>query len=99
PPLFSTLSLHDALPISDGPSGGPDTWKVSGPKRRCRSGDGFQERSPIVGGLGSGGPQIVSSPKGAAGYAEPGGSRGIDGNNAFQDRKSTRLNSSHVKTS
>src|SRR5690606_42093810 len=71
-----TLSLHDALPISDGdPAGGVAEDAL----------DGESLEFVVVGGAGAVSVDVVHLVGGDAGGAE--------------DRKSTRLNSSHVKIS
>src|SRR5437773_3698130 len=79
-----TLSLHDALPI----------WHLHGRVRRRRDG-----ALDLVGRIG------VGNPDGGAGLgvislgAGIGGRGGVGGGLPLQDRKSTRLNSSHITTS
>src|SRR5699024_12328388 len=93
PPVLSTLSLHDALPISRAPGDGPD--------RRARRPGGLHpaahpaghlplgpdDRAPRRGGL-PGSPAVRRAHATCTGCAP-----------TCPDRKSTRLNSSHVSIS
>src|SRR5207253_9377552 len=84
PPTTSTLSLHDALPISrrhGGTGGGPVLGGAPG------------GRGP---GLGGGGPWHGPGVRADHGHGAAGGARHRQ---AGTDRKSTRLNSSHVAIS
>src|SRR5207253_9685270 len=81
PPPVSTLSLHDALPISSGPRSG--------------RGEGAHRRVLRPAGPGAGGHRAVRRGGGVGirpTCREPRNRRG-------RDRKSTRLNSSHVAIS
>src|SRR5207253_9498133 len=96
PPALSYLpSLHDALPISSEPS----SSTVKAPGTELGDGEGEREVKIEVGdGLGSWITwPVASSAVCAAGtkYAKPPATDDI----AMADRKSTRLNSSHVAIS
>src|SRR5207249_7336794 len=80
PPAISTLSLHDALPISLSPSGVERPF-ISTPSRRRIS-----EEMRILYIFPSSGRRILRTGPGRAMAAQ-------------RDRKSTRLNSSHVSIS
>src|SRR5437870_10400497 len=80
PPLLSTLSLHDALPISFSSPGGPSGISRTGGQAGCA---GRQHRGSCRGHTDH---QLRSQ-----GLGVPPGVR--------RDRKSTRLNSSHVAIS
>src|SRR5207302_10939767 len=97
-PAFSPLSLHDALPISGdcclgGDSGdegdSPDHSYTHQPYdvQRAKSAD-----SAIVSDVPHGDPRQCCNEEFVATYC-------VEGirNSSLQDRKSTRLNSSHVK--
>src|SRR5690606_41634749 len=93
-PVPSTLSLHDALPISSTGGGQPDSAsaRLALEEVGCDiagflvgQGDGRHGRAGQVGG---GVANELQQHAGLVGQA-PG----------YQDRKSTRLNSSHVKIS
>src|SRR5690606_41649898 len=93
PADVSTLSLHDALPISGKRAARADAHRdplAAGGGRGDRPGDveGFAAQRPLV--------QEPLHPRGGGG--QPGVELG-DELPADQDRKSTRLNSSHVKIS
>src|SRR5690606_39814770 len=85
PTSIYTLSLHDALPIYD--RHGLLTQRAPLRSRRLRHG-GDQR---LLGRTG----QLLHHRRGNSGRAQYGGGTGT----ARQDRKSTRLNSSHVKIS
>src|SRR5690606_39443049 len=86
-PATHTLSLHDALPIyPDVPLGDAHTATDGGAARRAHRGIGRRCSHGLQHGI--------------ARSAEPGGTPAGGGAAALgEDRKSTRLNSSHVKIS
>src|SRR5690606_41063254 len=90
-PHPSPLSLHDALPISDTPPAAPDSWAAQlaylQPQAAGRSGPSdATDAAPEIEVLNSLGKALTQ-------HAEPGPAT------QAEDRKSTRLNSSHVKIS
>src|SRR5690606_41641755 len=87
-PLLSTLSLHDALPNYHGNSetAGDFTRTLQARSTALRQGRRCGRRPPM-------------QPRLFPGDEQPGKSRGCIGGLLPQDRKSTRLNSSHVKIS
>src|SRR5690606_40373528 len=84
PTARHALSLHDALPISTPPPRLPAGSGRAPPARRC--GQGSVRRREAPGGSGR---ALRPSLRGAVSPRRRGG----------RDRKSTRLNSSHVKSS
>src|SRR5690606_41732923 len=93
--VISTLSLHDALPISDvelAPAGGRDRAASVGPGAGADDRRVADAAVALVGhatGRGTGGKVSLCVQRHRAHGAEV----------ALGDRKSTRLNSSHVKMS
>src|SRR5699024_11967697 len=89
------LSLHDALPIFGGKHLGPLRYVA----RSCHRFSGQSLRPPTsdcLGRLGCGAWSVVGPPYPRCSHLRPGHeSCATD----LQDRKSTRLNSSHVSTS
>src|SRR5690606_41575373 len=89
PPGIATLSLHDALPIYQGAFRGcaPLPRRARrGPDRPCRPSGSRRHDGPVA-----------ARSRGRAHL--PGGGPGGRGLARTRDRKSTRLNSSHVKIS
>src|SRR5690606_42086336 len=91
PSELYTLSLHDARPIST--TAGHHASVMPGRERAGRAHSGQSASgSPGCGSAGAGGPGTGAGRGGSAG-------NGCCGCAAGTDRKSTRLNSSHVKNS
>src|SRR5690606_41401825 len=96
PPDATPLSLRVALPTSKLVSAGPTAQEITRPTCRCRG--GFEQRGPL---------DVAAEPRRQP-HLPPGALRTLTharelrkpGDKACQpDRKSTRLNSSHVKIS
>src|SRR5699024_11460475 len=83
PPALHTLSLHDALPISVDRRSGHGRHQAQGAAGSAQAG---RDRVP--------GPGLLAEPAAADRRVHRGAPLP-----AHQDRKSTRLNSSHVSTS
>src|SRR5690606_41926826 len=84
-----TLSLHDALPIFG---------RRQRPRLRARGHRGGQHRADEADGADDEG-QITGDAGDRQGDLPHGGGGHVDGGVDRKDRKSTRLNSSHVKNS
>src|SRR5207253_11028685 len=96
-PVLYTLSLHDALPIFDldahverhlDAQQGQDDETVEGGVPRVEAENGL--RRDVVGG------RVSAEQPGEARQADRQDRGAIDDKDAVEDRKSTRLNSSHV---
>src|SRR5439155_19739859 len=99
PAVLSTLSLHDALPISEAlhaavPGGSAE--RAGGGPHRVRHGCGKADQSDRGDRACETG-RLESAP--APDLRSRGEEGGRPGGSAPQDRKSTRLNSSHVPIS
>src|SRR5690606_41649055 len=96
PPDLSPPSLHDALPISRPGAGGPaGAVEASGASRLAAAGAGPAggHRPPRI-------DHLHLAPARSAGRVHGAGLYGVVADAPFViDRKSTRLNSSHVKIS
>src|SRR5690606_41232343 len=88
PTETSALSLHDALPICFGSFGGVLGWTSANEYERAVA-ESRARLEPVLASLDS--RQIDRVPSGDAAAQV--------GRRLYLDRKSTRLNSSHVKTS